>query len=114
MSWLIRFVVNVAILLLFGILIPKQFPVTEISTAVWFIIVLTLLNWTLVPIVKLLTLPFNIITLGILGVVINGLAIVLTGSVLQIKIDLLAGILVSVVLGLINGYSEHQGHRNHR
>jgi putative membrane protein len=103
MSWIIRFVVNVAVVFLFGALFNDSFQINNVGVAVIFVIVLTIINWTLVPIIKLFTLPFNILTLGILGVIINGLAVVLAGFILDTRITFLPALLLSLVLGIVNG-----------
>ncbi len=107
MAWIIRFVLNVLIILGMSQVLGNGFPVSGFLSAAIFILVLTLLNWTLIPILKFMTLPLNFLTLGLVGILINGLAVVLAGVVLNIRIEFLAGLLVALVLGLVNGAAEN-------
>jgi putative membrane protein len=107
MAWIIRFVLNVIVVLGFSYLFDKGFPIHGIGQAAVFIVILTLLNWTLIPILKFMTFPLNILTLGLIGILINGLAVVLAGTVLNVKIDYLIALLFSFVLGIINGVAEN-------
>jgi len=107
MAWVIRFILNVVVVLGLGYVFKDSFPIDKIGEAAAFILVLTLLNWTLIPVLKFMTLPLNFLTLGLIGILINGLAVVLAGVILNINIAFLPGLLVSFVLGLINGVAEN-------
>jgi len=107
MAWIIRFILNIIVVLGFSYLFDKGFPIHGIGQAAVFILILTALNWTLIPILKFMTLPLNILTLGLIGILLNGLAVVLAGNILNTKIDYLIALLFSFVLGFINGFAEH-------
>ena len=111
MAWLIRFILNIVVVLGFSSLFQTGFPIHGIGQAAVFIVILTLLNWTLIPILKFMTFPLNILTLGLVGILINGLAVVLAGVILNVKIDYLIALLFSFILGMINGVAEHSVNR---
>jgi putative membrane protein len=102
MYWLTRFILNILVVLILGYLLRSSFPIFSIEQAAIFIIILTILNWTLVPIVRVLTLPLNFLTLGLLGIILNGLAIMVTGSILGLSIGLIPGLIVAFTLGVVN------------
>lgn len=66
-------IVNILVLLLLSFILPN-FVIT-ISSAFFVVILLTFLNWTVVPIIKFLTFPINILSLGICYFIINLLTI---------------------------------------
>ncbi len=111
MAWIIRFILNIVIVLGFAELFKSGFPIQGIGQAAVFIVVLTALNWTLIPILKFMTLPLNILTLGLIGILLNGLAVVLAGNILNAKIDYLIALFFSFVLGFINGLAENSFNR---
>ncbi len=60
------------------------FPAT-IHVSPWYIVlivgaVLTIINMTVKPIINILTLPINILTLGIFSIIINGIIFFILGS----------------------------------
>jgi putative membrane protein len=76
------FLTNIlAILLLSSIL--EGFEVGGTFSATVFIIFLTFLNFTVVPILKLLALPINLISLGLVNLIINLLVIIFLAGVLE-------------------------------
>jgi putative membrane protein len=64
------FTIN-TIILFFLSTILENFKVENISTAILFLIVLTFLNWTIIPLLKFLTLPINLISLGLISFLLN-------------------------------------------
>ena len=56
-------------------LLVDQVIVTNYVTSLIAALVLGVINVTIKPVVKFLTLPLNILTLGILGFIINGVAL---------------------------------------
>lgn len=69
-------------------------------------IVWGILSMVLKPILIILTLPINILTLGLFTIVINGLLLYLTSRIVPgFSVDSLqTAILASVVLGLVNWF----------
>lgn len=79
---------------------------TDFWTAVILVVVLGLLNMVVKPILILLTLPINVLTLGLFTFVINGL-IVLIASNIIIGFNVASfwyGLLFSIVLSFVNGF----------
>lgn len=48
-----------------------EITVTDFKTAIWVALVLAAFSFTIKPIMKLITLPINLITFGLFGLVIN-------------------------------------------
>jgi putative membrane protein len=71
---LLSFVINILILLILSNVIP-EFNVESAWVAGSFIFFLTLINWIVVPIFKFLALPFSFLTFGLVGYLINLLAV---------------------------------------
>lgn len=69
-------------------------------------VVLGLINAILKPILKLLTLPITILTLGLFSLVINALLILLASSIVpDFVVDgFWWALLFSIVLSLVNGF----------
>lgn len=80
--------------------------VADFFTAIVVAIVLGVINAVLKPILIVLTLPVNILTLGLFTFVINGLLVLLVGAVVPgFKVDgLLWAILFSIILSLVGGF----------
>ena len=76
------------------------------SVAVVVAIILSLVNLVIKPIVTLLTLPINILTLGSFNLVINAVMILLVSSIVPgfLVLNLWTAILFGIVLSLINGF----------
>ena len=78
--------------------------VANFWTAIWLALFLGLINIILKPILILLTLPINILTLGLFTFVINALLILLASSVIKgFEISgFWVAMVFSVVLSLVN------------
>ena len=68
-------------------------------------VILTIVNFLIKPIVTLLTLPINILTLGLFNLVINAMMIMLVSSVVPGFFVASFGwaVLFGIVLSLVNG-----------
>lgn len=68
-------------------------------------VILTIVNFLVKPIVTLLTLPINILTLGLFNLVINAMMIMLVSSVVPGFFVASFGwaVLFGIVLSLVNG-----------
>ncbi len=72
----------------------------------WASLIISLVNSVLKPILLLLTLPINFLTLGLFTLVINGVLVLLVSALVpgfQVE-NLLWAILFSVVLGFVNSF----------
>lgn len=81
--------------------------VTSFVTALFVALVLGLVNTFIKPIISLLTLPVNILTLGLFGIILNGLffwfaSIVVTGFMITGFVPALIGsIVVSLIMWIL-------------
>ncbi len=68
-------------------------------------VILSIVNFIIKPIVTLLTLPINILTLGLFTLVINALMILLVSSIVPgfLVTGLWPAVLFGIVLSLVNG-----------
>jgi len=75
-------------------------------TAVVVAVILTLVNVIIKPVVTLLTLPINILSLGLFTLIINALMIMLVASVVPGFFIASFGwaVLFGIVLSLVNGF----------
>jgi putative membrane protein len=84
--------------------------VNSIPTAIIVAACLVFLNMVVKPIVTLLTLPLNIITLGLFSIIINGaffwfVAQIITGfSVASFMAALIGALVISVITWIINHF----------
>lgn len=78
----------------------------DVLSAFLVVLVLTLVNALIRPVVKLVTLPLNCLTLGLFGFVVNALMFWLVGSLeIGLRVDGFgAALFGSVVLSLISGF----------
>lgn len=83
---------------------PQSFRVDSLQTAILAALVLGVLNWTVKPILQILSLPITILTLGLFSLVINGIIIsLLAYLVAGIEVSsLLVAILVAIIISLVN------------
>ena len=75
-------------------------------TAVVVAVILSVVNFLIKPIVTVLTLPINVMTLGLFTFVINAGMVLLVSSLVAgfTVIGLLSALLFSVVLSVVNGF----------
>lgn len=100
-SWIIlSFAVYIAAYILPGVSVPGIFP--TIVTAMFIGIVNTFLR----PVLLILTLPVNILTLGLFTFVINALLILLVSVIVpDFKVDSFWWAMAfSIILSLVNGF----------
>jgi putative membrane protein len=100
-------IANVAVLLLMNL-----FPDVSVQflPAIIFVVFLTLLNWTIVPLIKLLALPINFLTFGLFNGLINLVVLLIMMNVIK-GIDINVGfgqqvlyaLLITVGFGIAQG-----------
>ena len=93
MKLVLSLIINAVAVFAAAYLLP-QVSVDTPLTAFWVALVLGILNSTLKPILKLLTLPINFITLGLFGLVINLF-------ILYVATLLVPGFVISGIVGYI-------------
>ena len=105
MKLVIRLLVTAAIAFILAQILPGV-HVTGFGTAVWFAIVLGLLNVFLKPFLILLTLPLTILTFGLFLFIINTITVLLASDwVRGFDIDTFGwGLLFSLLLTFITSF----------
>ncbi|MFD1123958.1 phage holin family protein [Lentilactobacillus raoultii] len=90
---------------------PNSLYVASAEVAVIAALVLGVLNWLVKPILVILSLPINLLTLGLFGIVINGAMLELTSGIVGTGFELasfwtamLIAILMSIVSAIIASY----------
>ena len=100
MKLVLSLIINAVAVFAAAYLLP-QVSVDAPLTALWVALVLGVLNSTLKPILKILTLPINFMTLGLFGLVIN--LLILYVATLIVPGFAIAGILGYVLFSLVMG-----------
>ncbi len=107
MRWLLGLVLNALVLLLLSALF-SGFTLSGFGAALTAALILSVLNWTVKPVLTILTLPITILTLGLFLFVISALTLMLTawlmGSYFVIDgfgIALLAAIIIALFQTLL-------------
>jgi len=100
---LVGWLLNGAAVLLVAYLLPWAF-VDTFGTALIVALVLGVINITVKPFLLIVTLPVNILTLGLFTFVINGALILVADKLIDgfAVTGFLSAVLFSVVLGLVN------------
>lgn len=108
---IIHWIVSGVAILIGAYLIPG-IEVTVVG-AVVLAVVLGLVNVFLKPIINLLTLPLNIVTLGLFSLVVNGLIIMLLGKIVPgfMVSGFFPALLFSIVVSLITTLFGNLGRR---
>jgi putative membrane protein len=103
MGLLLKWLIMATSILIAAYLIPGV-TVAGVWTALWVALLLGIINVLVKPVLILITLPINILTLGLFTFVINALLILLASSVIegfQVR-GFWVAVLYSIVLSLIN------------
>ncbi|MFS0787740.1 phage holin family protein [Shouchella sp. 1P09AA] len=107
MRWLIGLVLNALVLLLLSELF-SGFTLSGFGAALIAALILSVLNWTVKPLLTVLTLPITILTLGLFLFVISALTLMLTawfmGSYFVIDgfgIALLAAVIIALFQAIL-------------
>lgn len=105
MKLLINWVISTLAILSVAYLLPG-IHVTSLTAALVAALVLGIINAVIKPILLLLTLPINMLTLGLFTLVINALLVILTDQLVEgFEVDnFLWAIAFSLVLSLINSF----------
>ncbi len=105
MEILINWIISALAILAAAYILPGV-HVTSFVTALVTAVVLGIINAALKPILIILTLPINILTLGLLTFVINALVIILTANLVPgFKVyGFWWALIFSIVLSIINSF----------
>ena len=79
---LLKWLLNALVIIIAAFLVPGV-EVAGLWTALWLAGIFSLINLTLKPLLIILTLPINIITLGLFTFIINALLILFASSLLK-------------------------------
>lgn len=103
LQWILVWILSALALLVTSRLV-KGFEITGFKGALWAAMVVGLLNVLIRPLLFILTLPVNIITLGLFTFVLNAAVLRMSAGLLRdFKIDgWLPAILGAVVLAVVN------------
>lgn len=103
MIYILRWLIASVAIILTGFLVPGV-TVASFWTALWLAIFLAVINIILKPILIVLTLPINILTLGLFTFVINAILILIASSVIKgFEINgFWVAMLFSVVLSIVS------------
>lgn len=104
MSTIIRLLINALAVIIAAYFIPGV-AVASVRTAVIVAIVLAVLNWTVKPLLLLLTLPITILTLGLFTLVINTVIILIASNLVTgFSVDSFwTAFIYSIVLAIVSG-----------
>ncbi|HRN70459.1 MAG TPA: phage holin family protein [Candidatus Woesebacteria bacterium] len=104
MSLIVQLIVNTLAVMITAFLLQSGVQVASFWTALVVAVVLGVINTFIKPIVTLLTLPINFLTLGLFSLIINGLMIMLVGALVEgfEVTNFLWAVLFSIVLSLVN------------
>lgn len=103
MQTLLHWIVSAAALLVTSKIIPG-FKVTSFVSALWAAVVIGLANIVIWPLLMFLTLPINILTLGLFTFVVNGIVLKICAALIK-GFDIsgwLPAILGAVVLAIVS------------
>lgn len=114
MKFLVRLVILGVTIFLISYLFPGLIKVDNLLTSLIVALVLAIINAFIRPIVLILTLPLNIVTLGLFTFVINAFMLILASyvvpgmSISGFWAALLASILISIVNAFISSGVEEE------
>ena|SRR5258708_39179224 len=110
MSILINWIVSALAILVTAYLLPGV-HVSSFSAAFVAALVLGIINAFIKPLLLILTLPINILTLGLFTLVVNALVIILTANLVPgFKVDgFWWALFFSIVLSIINSFLHRLG-----
>ena len=113
---LIKSILIVAVAIFAASRLLTGFVVDDLATAVVAAVVLGILNFTIKPILTILTLPINILTLGLFSLVINGFIIRLLAQLMagMTVSSFGTGVLVSIIIAIITSVLQSMFNGNKR
>ena len=107
MRFVIRWLINAVALYLTTLVVPGV-RVPNFGAALLAALVLGIVNAVIRPIALILTLPFNILTLGLFTFVVNAAMLYLVSSVTALRLDnFLSALLGAIVLSLVSTILTH-------
>ncbi|WP_125565503.1 phage holin family protein [Companilactobacillus insicii] len=106
MRLLIKMAIYTVLFLAIASLLPGMFYVNSLGTAVLASFVLIVLNWTVKPILHIISLPITFITFGLFSFVISAITLEITSSLMGPSTFYFssfgAAIVVAIILAICN------------
>lgn len=104
MRFIVHLIVSAIAIFLTAYLFPNSVVVTSFGTAIIVALVLAVLNAVVRPILLLLSLPLNVLTLGLFTFIINAIIILMASSLdWGFHVDsFLTAFVFSIVLSVVN------------
>ncbi len=104
MGFIIQLLINTLAVMITGFVLQAGVQVDTFITALVVAVVLGVMNTFIKPIITILTLPINFLTLGLFSLIINGLMIMIVSGIVEgfEVTNFLWAILFSIVLSLVN------------
>ncbi|MFH5811090.1 phage holin family protein [Companilactobacillus sp. FL22-1] len=106
MKFLIKLVIQTLLFLAIARLFPGMFQIASFGTAVLASLVLVFLNWTIKPLLHIISLPITFITFGLFSFVINAIILELTSALVGSNSFHFNGfgstLIVAVILAICN------------
>ena len=112
LSTILRWVLNALVMILITYIVPG-FAVETFFTALIVVLVLALVNAFIRPIILILTLPINFLTLGLFTLIINGLMFWIVSMIVKgftisnFWIAVLAAIVYSIISMIISSFDKN-------
>lgn len=114
MGFISNIIVNALIFIAFSGFWPQSFHVSSIWVALGAALVLAILNILVKPIIKLLSLPINFLSLGLFSLIINGFMLEMTSWIVGSQfwfssfwVAVGIAILMSLINTVINEFFNH-------
>lgn len=110
MKLIADWIVRALVLLVTAYLVPG-FKIESVSTALIVALVLGILNLLIKPLLIILTLPLNILTLGLFTFVINALLLLIASNLVRgfhvssLFTAIIASIVISIVSAIISSFT---------
>ncbi|MFD1418396.1 phage holin family protein [Companilactobacillus keshanensis] len=113
MKLLIKVAIHTLLFLAIARLLPNMFRVDSLATAILASFVLVLLNWTVKPILHVISFPITFITFGLFSFVISAITLELTSAILgsnsfyfsSFGAALLVAVILAICNSIINSYT---------
>ena len=106
MKLLIKVAIQTLLFLAIARLLPGMFRVDTLVTAIIASLVLAILNWTIKPLLHIISLPITFITFGLFSFVINAITLELTSALVGSNSFYFNGfgsaLVVAVILAICN------------
>lgn len=106
MGYLGRIIVTMLTFIGITVFLPQLLYVDTFQAALLASFILSILNVVIRPILLLLTLPFNIVTLGLFTFVINSMMLMITANILGQEHfsfpNFISALIVAVIMSVVN------------